>query len=194
MKHSLLFFLFFLLSIGLSGQTTFGVKLGANLVDFGSNEENEIVTDFRPRLSFQAGAFLKRKFTEKGAFQLELIYFGKGFNFDNRIDNINEIIRLHYISLPAYYIYQASQKIGISFGVELSYLIKANIESENGTNTINDQFFEKLDLGLLFGLRFALGAPFYLDFRYTHGLLRAIDLGSIKFNNMALSSTLIYEF
>lgn len=194
MKKVYLLYCLFFLSFGAASQTNFGIKVGVNLVDFGSGQATELSNDFRPRFSIQAGGFLNRQFTEKGSFQLELLFFGKGFKVDNNFSNTDDIVRLNYLSIPAYYTYTPSSKVGVSFGFELSYLLKAQVDNADGTVSINDDIFDKLDLGGMIGLRFQLVEPFYIDLRYTHGLLQVVNLLETKFNNMALAASLGYRF
>jgi hypothetical protein len=159
----------------------FGGKLGMNAVTLGGENPGGIAFETTYKLSFAAGGFVNVSLHDSFAIQPEILYVMKGGGREtNGMDRgswnfsyieIPIIIHGRYPLLTNIYVY------GL-FGPELSFLVSAELENENGDTLNVTEDARVLDVGFMFGAgmtwRHSQKGALLLEARYDLGL-RSID-------------------
>ena len=160
------------LLVGISSihaQLYLGVKAGPNLSNLLIGSDQQIFANdfYQYKPSFQAGIIAQARFSEGFYIQPELLWIVKGSSvLTNAAINERENFNLSYLSLPLMAIFRVGDKLGITFGPELAYLVSSKIGDQNLGNLLN---FKDLDLGLNAGAMFDLSEAFFIDLRFSFG-------------------------
>jgi hypothetical protein len=130
------------------------------------------------------------KILPKLGIQAELLYSEQGFTnefsrFDSTLNEdveIDQVLRMQYINLPVLASYNVIENLWIEGGIQIGYLVDAELEEErvtegqagqvnSETETIGSkENYKDLDLGLAGGLRYKLNRNFMIQARYTQSL------------------------
>lgn len=173
----------------------FGVKLGLNfskLTDFDSGSSS---ISYRNGLNI--GAYLNYKFSNKFAFQPELIYTAQGVIEEGISQGIKLKLtyRLDYIAVPLMIKYYASNQFNIEFGPQLAINVKKQLEVKGNGQTLDynlDDFFNDnnidaktgtFDIALNFGVGYELKNGLNFGSRYSLGLIRVFDGSGVVDNS-----------
>ena len=171
--------------IGITGK---GIKLGSA---WGSLSTNDSVFDAGATGGFTGGAFLTYNITPRLAIQPELMYVQKGTG-DNDFFS-GDGYALGYLEFPVLLKYNLSPDTrlvpSVFFGPAVSTLLSAkiyesNFFEENEVYDVKDGM-KSVDFGLVIGGEVAIRSTkpvgFFLDVRYTLGLVNAVD--PVKWND-----------
>ena len=198
MRLSLLSFLALGLALPAAAQTTYGVRAGLNVSDYlGVDEDDVDAGDLSPSLGFVGGVFAEVPLSPRLSLRPEVLYSQKGFSvsmsnvfeegqldfdFDVNVDYV-EVPVLARIGVPL----SPTLDAGLLLGPAVAFKVRESLDGEGRLNgeiiddldfgTDGEDAFETVDLGLVLGAEVGSG-PFYVDLRYTLGLLNvANDLG-----------------
>ncbi len=181
-KVSFLFIAAFLTFASANAQfTQYGVKAGLNLSNMtvdGSNDRNL-------RTGFHAGVFSRMGISEFFSLQPELLYTTKGFtnNYDVAVAEGEVDFNLNYIEIPINVVYHLAEDFSFQLGPYVSYLLAANVETNNELlnlfdidtdSDIDRDNFKSFDFGVTAGLEFQLN-PILLGFKYNLGLMNVAE-------------------
>ena len=176
-------------------QVLYGIKGGLHLSDVViTNYINpDAESDFDLKPGIHAGLTGSAEIGEKVRLSCELLYANKGVR---AIRNIN----LHYISLIIIPGYEVTHRFLLEGGFELGYLVTARSKYGDVSSTWNN----KLDLGLIAGVRLVLSGPVSAGLRYNAGLSSVINVRedpgsntpgeSVKYQNRSLQLSLYCTF
>ncbi len=184
MKYKISIFLtaLFLISASAHAQMSqFGAKAGLNLSNMtidGSNDRNL-------RTGFHAGVFTRMGISEFFSIQPELLYTTKGFtnNYDVAVAEGEVDFNLNYLEIPINVVYHLAEDFSFQFGPYVSYLLTANVETNNELlnlfdfdtdSDIDRDNFKSFDFGVTAGLEFQLD-PILLGFKYNLGLMNVAE-------------------
>lgn len=155
----------------------FGPKAGANF----STLSNLSKTKMLP--GFYAGAFAEIKFSEKFAFQPELLYSSQGAK-NEYSENIAGVVSQHhnhdkldYINIPLIAKYYFTNAFSVEVGPQLGFLVKADntdkITLTNGNVLTEERSFKdevnSFDFGIAAGLAYDITSSFFVNARYNYG-------------------------
>jgi hypothetical protein len=175
----------FLVSSSLFAQQEYfeyGFKGGVNISNVtGGN------TAFDSRTSMNIGGYGLYKILPKLGIQAELLYSEQGFSNDYpsdipEVNEVNEVLRMQYLNLPVLGSYNLIENLWIEGGVQVGYLVKAELEQEqislddlnsvnsNTTTIAQTDTYERVDLSAAGGLRYKLNRNFMLQARYNKSL------------------------
>ena len=162
-------------SVSLTGQPEFGagVKGGINFatqVTPGSGEGVAV----QQLLGFNAGGYCSLFFNDFLAIQPELMISTRGSDWDDATYDVSDL--LTYIDLPLFLRYQPIKYVNIHAGPQFGYLLSAR-QKDDQTDDITDinDWYNKLDVGLAFGLEANLPYRINLTVRYVLGLVSATN-------------------
>jgi hypothetical protein len=177
MKKELIFVsvLSLLLIVPLSAQPDFGagIKGGINLATQSTTGSGEGVA-VRQLLGYNGGIYGNLFFMEHFAFQAELLVSSRGSDWDDPYYNVKDL--LTYLDLPLLFKYQPIKYVNIHIGPEFGYLLSAMQEDkDDGDLTDIKDWYNTLDVGLVFGAEGTL--PYRINFtvRYVLGLVSATN-------------------
>ncbi|WP_019039425.1 porin family protein [Psychroflexus tropicus] len=164
----------------------YGFKGGVNLSTFSGDVDSSIES----KASMNIGMYGLYKILPKLGIQAELLYSEQGFT--NEFNEFNpetgqdvefdEVLRMQYINLPILASYNVVEYLWIEGGIQVGYLVDAELERErvttgetgqvnSETETIGSkENYKDLDVGLAGGLRYKLSPNFMLQARYTQSL------------------------
>lgn len=173
----------------------YGLKLGLNiskLTDFDSGN-----SDISSRNGLNIGAYLNYKFSDKFAFQPELIYTAQGVIEEGISQGINIKLtyRLDYIAIPLMIKYYPTKSFNIEFGPQIAFNVKKQLEAKGNGQTLDfniDDFFDEngidaktntLDFALNFGVGYEFDNGLNLGGRYSFGLIKVFEGSDVVDDN-----------
>jgi hypothetical protein len=181
----------------------FGVKAGVNI----SNGAGD-VEDADSKIGLHIGGFAEFMFSEKFAFQPELLYSMQGYKYEESATffgetvSVEEKIKLDYINVPLIFKYYVTEGLAIEAGPQIGFLMSANYEyeasgggeSESEDEDIKDAY-KSIDYGLNVGVSYTLDMGVMFGARYYYGLAD-IDDTSDDFDekNSVIQVSVGYKF
>jgi opacity protein-like surface antigen len=181
MKRVLLFFLLCAMSMApASAQFKLGLKGGANFADLSTPEflaDQEDISAIT--LHWHAGLTARQHLSDRFQLSTDLLYSIRGFQESSDFNVLNEIkttLSLHYLSLPAMIYFTPNDKISLGAGINLGYLLDAQVKMGNDKNDASSIYDQEFDLGLHLGFQFNVTPALFLDARYQWGLTSVTDL------------------
>lgn len=123
---------------------------------------------YYPIISFNANGYVGYKNAGFWGISAEPGFIQKG----GRQKGIDDDIRIHlnYLQLPILLDLYMSDKIFISIGPELSYMINAKAKSKHYSNNITEWYEKRVELSAIVGINYQLTDKLDIGFRYNHGL------------------------
>jgi len=164
-----------LLSMSLTAQPKFGagVKGGINLATQVTKGSGEGVA-VQQLLGFHAGGYCSLYFYDFLALQPELMISTRGSDWDDVYYDVHDL--LTYIDVPLLLRYQPIKYANVQVGPQFGYLLNARQkDDQTGEITNINDWYNKLDVGLAFGLEANLPYKINLTVRYVLGLVSATN-------------------
>ena len=172
-KLTILFIVAFIISallpLNAQSKVGLGIKAGINISDQVTSGTGENV-NVRSILRFHGGAYFTYFVLDKLAVQPELLFSGKGSDWDDPAYDVKDL--LTYIDIPILIRYQLIKSVNIHAGPQFGYLLSATQKDKSSGDVINvDDYYKKPDLGLVLGAEANL--PYRINFtiRYVIGLI-----------------------
>ncbi len=167
------FILGLLLAFGLNANAQnikFGILAGFDVANSRlTNKPKEFDSRlFYPIISFNVNGYVGYKSGEILGMSAEPGFIQKGGRQKGMEGDIR--IQINYLQLPILLDLYVSDKIFISIGPELSYLINAKAKSKQYSNDITDQYEKKVELSGIVGINYKMTDKLDIGFRYNHGL------------------------
>lgn len=174
----------------------FGVKAGLNIASI-TGDYTDYASEINPRFGLHLGGFMEYKFTEKLAFQPELLFSMQGNKysvketyFENNtlaLEVLTQTNKLHYINLPLLLKYYATPRLSFELGPQLGYMIggKAKLEYQNAAMFLYDSV--EIDL-IDDGFYNFMGESFYFD-----PLTNRFELGFVLGASYAISNSVAVQ-
>lgn len=209
-----LFAIFLLLAAyGLTAQETrFGIKTGLNYSTIIGDQTEGI----NPRLSGHLGVFAEIRFTDRFAFQPELVYSSQGFQFntdlfvidrqDPTIDgaDFKTAVQLNYLIVPILANFSILERLSIQVGPQFGFLLNqvTKLKNFDGIDTdalddrqsVNGRF--QLDYGVAAGVAYTLTDQFALSGRIYQGVRNRLNgsFGDLQNYNTSIQLSVNYLF
>ena len=167
----IIFFCLIFLSVLLNAQDFTGGVLGGFT---GSQIDGDNYAGYY-KMGLNAGAWVKREFSETASFQMEIKYEGKGAGahvvFNPNVQAPPDLYRvgLHYLEVPIMYVYQFHPKFSFYIGAEFGYLFLAKYRDGYGdVNTVD--VFKKFELAALTGLFYNVNDRLSACIRFSYSI------------------------
>ena len=181
MKRIFLFAFVALFTCAISAQqVNFGAKAGVNFASIGGDDTEDV----EGKTGFHLGLVSEILFSEKFAFQPEVLYSSQGAEGEYSEDglNVKAKLNLDYINIPLLAKYYVTPGLNLHAGPQLGFVVKAEEEyeasfggeSESETMDIKDEV-KGMDFGLAVGLGYKLNMGLFFDARYNLGLTNIWD-------------------
>ncbi|QLE00465.1 PorT family protein [Galbibacter sp. BG1] len=152
-----------------------GAKGGFNFANFRGDDAD----DAEVRTSFFVGGLAEFKFSEKFAFQPEILYSSQGAEGDfGGEDNIKA--KLGYINFPLMGKYFVTDAFSVEVGPQVGVLVSKEWEANGDDSSLSvdpDDFYKDIDFGLNFGVGYEFSNGIFLTGRYNLGLSNVVDDG-----------------
>lgn len=171
-----------------SKSVKFGLKAGLNFAKLTNTEGEDY--DVSSRTGLNAGAYVHYQFSEKFAFQPELLYTNQGIIEKGTSSgyDVKLTYKLDYIAVPLMIKFYPIKNLNVEFGPQLAFNVKKDLEAKvSGLNTQTydlDTFFKDngidaktntFDLGLNFGLGYELDNGLNFGARYSLGMIKVFE-------------------
>ncbi|MCK8520311.1 PorT family protein [Aquimarina sp. D1M17] len=184
MKKTLLCvtFLFLTFYWGEAQESTYGIRLGANLSSISSDDIPENLED--NRFGIVVGFLAEFPIKEKLSLQPEFQYSSKG--------NDDETLRVDYLQLPIFLKYNFSNLVNVHIGPQVGLKIW-----EWEDNAGIDANFNTFDFSAVAGVGVNITENFFADLRYDFGLSNIVDdegiPGGAEGNNRTIQLSFGYK-
>lgn len=159
-------------------QLAFYPKIGANYSFFGRVDYPPAPVENQWILNFNAGGGTQIKLSKQLSLQTELLWNVKGG--ESILNNIQEptqniTYRLGYVSLPISLAF-FHKEFSVYIGVEQSLFVQGSLQFFDGDrNIFRDLSARKpkkaYDIGLISGINYFVNERFFIDLRYSYGLI-----------------------
>jgi hypothetical protein len=213
-RISVLLFIFSALTptIVKSQETQFGVKAGLNY----SSIVGDLTQGIKFRFSGHAGVFLEIEFSDKFAFQPELVYSSQGFQFSSDLltiqdggdildqNDIRTNVQFNYLTVPILGKFVVSDLLVVEFGPQFAFLLNQVTKIKNldqRDDTIRDDRTStsgnfQLDYGAAVGLEVQFDDEFSVSSRFYFGLRNRLEglEGNLQNYNTAIQLSANYSF
>ena len=159
-----------------------GIKGGLNCVN-NKIVQNDLgfLDDGMYRLGYHIGVFSTISLSDKLMANPELLFSSKGYKFPEANSLSGGSIHLNYINAPVLIGYQLCKKISLLAGPELGFLVSAKSRIDGETIDVRNIWNEKLDFGLVLGVRYSLIEKLNVGIRYIHGLASVIQVEDLRY-------------
>lgn len=185
MKKLLLFTVIGVLSFtqSFAQDFNFGAKAGINFANIGGDESDE----FEAKTGYHLGLVAEFMLTDHFGFQPELLYSTQGakasesYSEDGYVENYEVKIKLDYINVPLLAKYFITEGLSLEAGPQVGFLLSGKqdytytasfdgeTETESGSEDIKE-YLNTVDLGLLGGIGYKLDMGLVFNARYALGL------------------------
>ncbi len=212
MKYCFVFFLLFA-TYGLLGQETrYGIKTGLNYSTIIGDQTEGI----NPRLSGHLGVFAEIRFSDRFAFQPEVVYSSQGFQFNTDLFVIDRqdptlggadfktAVQLNYLTVPILADFAILEHLSIQVGPQFGFLLNQvtklkNFDGVDSTDlddrqVVNGRF--QLDYGVAAGVAYKLTDQWALSGRIYQGIRNRLNgsLGDLQNYNTSIQLSVNYLF
>jgi hypothetical protein len=164
-----IFFLQLLIGISLfsySQQFEGGVLLGFT----GSQIDGDGRAGYN-KLGLEGGGFVRRQFSKRFAWQMELKYIGKGATQPTNPDNPTIYnVSLHYIELPLLLQFRISEKTSVEAGIAAAYLFSSSNDLGLGPEAPNPPF-NKYDFPWIGGISYFFTDKFSVNVKFSYSIV-----------------------
>lgn len=146
-----------------------GIKGGINVSDQVTSGKSGNV-DVNNILRYNGGAYFNYFFLDKLAVQSELLISGKGSDWVDPVYDARDL--LTYIDLPVLIRYQIFNFLNLHAGPQVGYLLSAKQKDNTSGEVISiNDYYKKVDLGMVIGAEVNLSFRINLTVRYAIGLI-----------------------
>lgn len=179
----------FILTIFCSNIHAQGVKIGAKAGLNLSTIAGDVPESFNPRFAYHFGGFANFSLSDSFSINPELLYFSIGntydfsfsdfrnFDFDPIINqSFKSVQRDNFIAIPINFRYNFTDRFGLDFGPQVSFLLNSVSKLKESTNleNLNDKTSNsgnfRPDYGANIGFTFSLNDKINFQLRYYQGL------------------------
>jgi hypothetical protein len=167
----------------------YGIVAGVNMVQLAPIGNDHPHLFDRPRASFNINAHIGYKYNKNWGLTVEPGFMTKG----GSIQNDDSKLKLNYLQIPILADYYLNDRISISFGPELAYLLSAQIKIDGNAIDAQKVYDQKFELSGVIGLNFELESNIDMGVRYSHGLMHISEMTYFDMNGFQLSNAKEYN-
>ena len=186
-----------LISMSAMAQVQFGLKVGFDMTNFWGED---LPHGMKP--SYQVGALMEYKFTNKFAIAPEVVFASQGGKYKAVKDAIgidlgawglsqydkNVTFNTNYINVPIMLKFYATPSFSIDFGPQVGFNVysKYSVDGVDKAVNVKDNT-NTVDFGVGLGGTYCLTENAFVQARYTMGLTKAFDTCDAKNGNIQVA-------
>ena len=164
-----------------------GLKGGLNIASL--IQKN---TDYKSRLSFNAGGFANLRLAEHLAIQPELLYTSQGAK--NTVVNQEFETRLGYFAVPVLFQYITNSGFRLETGPQFGVLVNAKSVVDSKKTDVKD-IYKDVDASWALGASYVTQSGFGINGRYNFGLTDIADVANTpSIKNSVFQVGVFYQF
>jgi hypothetical protein len=203
-------FCFFITSTNLAQDTRFGIKAGLNY----ASVVGDLTEGIKFRFSGHGGIYLESEFSDKFAFQIDLLYSSQGFQFSSDLQSIENTgitldqndfrtnVQLNFLTVPIVGKFALNDLLAVEFGPQFGFLLNQvskikNLDQRDDTipdnrTSISGDF--QLDYGVVAGLDIKVDQSISVAPRFYIGLRNRLNGlgGTLQNYNVAIQVSVNY--
>lgn len=153
----------------------FGLLTGFDIANARLTNKPDIEGDLRiyyPMISFNANGYIGFRSARFWGLSVEPGFIQKGgvqlMNKEDKKDDLK--FKLNYIQIPILADFYLTNKLFISIGPELAYMLNAKVKSKDNSNDISDIYDNDFEISGLIGINYNIIKKLDIALRYSHGL------------------------
>ena len=136
--------------------------------------ENTANSDYHPMISYNVNGYIGYKSKGIWGLSVEPGFIQKGYSI--KFQNHNVRFQLNYLQMPVLADIYFTDKIFLSVGPELAYLLNAKIKTVSDKGDISDIYDRKFELSGIAGINYKITGKFDAGFRYSHGFMYTMEI------------------
>jgi len=162
-----------LLALGITGYAQhirYGIEAGFDVANAQLTSKSLVQNSriYYPLCAFNLNGYIEMKKSERWGVALEPGFIQKGSV--TKGDYTDAQIRMNCIQLPIQAEWYLTDKLFLSAGPELSYMLNAKAYSDGDKNDVSELFDNQLELSGLLGVNYRITSHIDLALRYNHGI------------------------
>jgi hypothetical protein len=172
MKKSLLFIAAMIMStsfVAAQEYVYFGAKGGLNFSTFSGDGFSDFDEDSKARTAYHLGLLAEIPLSDRFSLQPEVLYSAQGYDI-TELDNAEDIeFQLDYVTVPVLAKVYVVNGLSLEAGPQFGFLVKNEIDSADGSITLDDDNYNNFDLSLGLGASYKFN-KFFIYGRYNAGM------------------------
>ena len=147
----------------------FGAKGGFNFSTFSGDGFSDFDEDSKARTAYHLGLLAEIPLSSRFSIQPEVLYSAQGYDI-TEIENSEDIeFQLDYVTVPILAKFYIVNGLSLEAGPQFGFLVKNEIDSAEGSVTLDDDNYNNFDLSLGLGASFKFNKLFIYG-RYNAGM------------------------
>ena len=182
MKKSILFIAAMIMSttfVAAQEFVYFGAKGGLNFSTFSGDGFSDFEEDSKARTAYHLGLLAEIPVSDRFSIQPEVLYSAQGYDI-TEIENSDDIeFQLDYVTVPVLAKLYVVNGLSLEAGPQFGFLVKNEIDSGDGSITLNDDNYNNFDLSLGLGASFKFN-KFFIYGRYNAGMTDIYETNGVE--------------
>jgi hypothetical protein len=146
---------------------------------------------YDPMISFNINGYVGYKSSGFMGLSLEPGFIQKGGREKYEGDYMR--FQLNYLQMPVLADFYLTDKLFISIGPEVGYMINAKAKFKASSNDISEMYDNKFELSGLLGFNYTIIKNFDIGIRYNHGITYTTKISINDVNGNFIGSTRVYN-
>ena len=172
MKKSILFIAVMIMSttfVAAQESVYFGAKGGLNFSTFSGDGFSDFEEDSKARTAYHLGLLAEIPVSARFSIQPEVLYSAQGYDI-TELENAEDIeFQLDYVTVPVLAKFYVVNGFSLEAGPQFGFLVKNEIDSGDGSITLDDDNYKNFDLSIGLGASFKFN-KFFIYGRYNAGM------------------------
>ncbi len=182
MKKSILFIAAMIMSttfVAAQESVYFGAKGGLNFSTFSGDGFSDFEEDSKARTAYHLGLLAEIPVSARFSIQPEVLYSAQGYDI-TELENAEDIeFQLDYVTVPVLAKFYVVNGFSLEAGPQFGFLVKNEIDSGDGSITLDDDNYKNFDLSIGLGASFKFN-KFFIYGRYNAGMTDIYETNGVE--------------
>ena len=157
----------------------FGAKGGLNFSTFSGDGFSDFDEESKSRTAYHLGLLAEVPVSDRFSIQPEVLYSAQGYDI-TEIEGAEDIeFQLDYVTVPVLAKLYVVNGLSLEAGPQFGFLVKNDIDSGDGSITLNDDNYNNFDLSLGLGASFKFN-KFFIYGRYNAGMTDIYETDGVE--------------
>jgi len=154
----------------------FGFLVGYDISknSFTDMPDNPLNPKYYPMISFNVNGYMGYKSTGLLGFSVEPGFIRKGYSQKFQAGKVR--YQLQYLQMPVLADIYITEKLFLSVGPEIAYLLNTRVKTKNDAYLSNYLYKRQFELSGIIGLNYKITEKVDFGFRYNHGLTNTREI------------------